>query len=576
MPTTSGWASRRSRSTTSAASASSAARRPGIPNTAWCPASRRPPARSDRASRPASAWRSRERWLADRYNRPGFELFDYDIYAVCGDGCLMEGVGAEAASLAGHLGLDHLCWIYDNNHITIEGSTGPDVHRGRRGAVHGLRLERAARRRRQRHRSASSTRSRVFQRDQGPADAHHPRQPHRLRLAQPAGHRGRARRAARRRGDPAHQARLRLAGGRDVPRARRRPRALRRRHRRARRRSASRVDGALRRLPIASTRRWRPRSIRCSGASCRRAGIATCRCSRPMPKGVAGREASGKVLNVLAQNVPWFLGGSADLGPSNKTTLTFAGRRRSPGRQPRRQEHALRHPRARDGRDHERPVAVEAAAVRRDLLHLQRLRAARDPALGADGAADGLRLHARRDGRRRGRPDPSAGRAPGLAARDSRPRHAAARRCQRSGRGVPLHHAAAPRAGGAGAVAPAAADARSQQVRVGRRRRPRRLRPGRPARRHARGDPDRHRQRGRAGGRGARAAPRRGRPLARRLDAVVGHLRAPAAGVPRQRAAAGGDGARRDRAGVGVRLGALRRHGPAGSSACRPSARRRR
>ena len=62
-------------------------------------------------------------WLAQRYNRPGFELFDYDVYAVCGDGCLMEGVGAEAASLAGHLGLDHLCWIYDNNRITIEGST---------------------------------------------------------------------------------------------------------------------------------------------------------------------------------------------------------------------------------------------------------------------------------------------------------------------------------------------------------------------------------------------------------------------------------------------------------------------
>ena len=64
-----------------------------------------------------------QKWLATRYNQPGFAIFDYRIYASCGDGCLMEGVGAEAASLAGHLGLDNLCWLYDNNHITIEGNT---------------------------------------------------------------------------------------------------------------------------------------------------------------------------------------------------------------------------------------------------------------------------------------------------------------------------------------------------------------------------------------------------------------------------------------------------------------------
>src|ERR1700756_4742264 len=63
------------------------------------------------------------KWLASRYNQSGFDIFDYDIYAVCGDGCLMEGVGSEAASLAGHLELDDLCWIYDNNHISIEGNT---------------------------------------------------------------------------------------------------------------------------------------------------------------------------------------------------------------------------------------------------------------------------------------------------------------------------------------------------------------------------------------------------------------------------------------------------------------------
>jgi transketolase len=63
------------------------------------------------------------RWLAQYFNRPGFTLFDYGVYALCGDGCMMEGVSSEAASLAGHLRLGNLCWIYDSNHITIEGNT---------------------------------------------------------------------------------------------------------------------------------------------------------------------------------------------------------------------------------------------------------------------------------------------------------------------------------------------------------------------------------------------------------------------------------------------------------------------
>ncbi|MFQ5459750.1 MAG: transketolase family protein [Anaerolineae bacterium] len=63
------------------------------------------------------------RWLAARYNRPGFAVFDFDVYALAGDGDMMEGVASEAASVAGHLGLSNLCWVYDSNRITIEGAT---------------------------------------------------------------------------------------------------------------------------------------------------------------------------------------------------------------------------------------------------------------------------------------------------------------------------------------------------------------------------------------------------------------------------------------------------------------------
>jgi transketolase len=64
-----------------------------------------------------------ERWLESYFNKPDYELFSYNVYAFCGDGDMMEGVSGEAASLAGHLKLSNLCWIYDNNRITIEGKT---------------------------------------------------------------------------------------------------------------------------------------------------------------------------------------------------------------------------------------------------------------------------------------------------------------------------------------------------------------------------------------------------------------------------------------------------------------------
>jgi transketolase len=62
-------------------------------------------------------------WLAAYFNKPRFEIFDYNVYVICGDGDMMEGISGEAASLAGHHKLSNLCWLYDNNHITIEGNT---------------------------------------------------------------------------------------------------------------------------------------------------------------------------------------------------------------------------------------------------------------------------------------------------------------------------------------------------------------------------------------------------------------------------------------------------------------------
>ncbi len=263
------------------------------------------------------------KWLANRYNRPGIELFDYDIYTVCGDGCLMEGVGSEAASLAGHLGLDNLCWVYDNNHITIEGRTDITFTEDVAARFLAYRwnvlrvgdandLERIA--------DALA----IFRRTRDRPtlivlDSHIGYgSPHKIDTA--ATHGGplgeeEVRLTKRAYGWP-EDARFLVpdgvreqfgAGiGRRGAEARARWEALFAEYRKQFPGLATEIDQMQRReLPAG----W-DRDLPSFAAD---------------PKGIAGRDASGEVLNVLARNIPWFLGGAADLGPSTKTTLRFTG-----------------------------------------------------------------------------------------------------------------------------------------------------------------------------------------------------------------------------------------------------------
>ena len=140
------------------------------------------------------------RWLAQHFNRPDFTMFDYDVYAVCGDGDMMEGVASEAASFAGHQMLGNLCWIYDSNRITIEGHTdlafSDDV--AARFLAYGWNVQRVG--------DANDTERlaqahRDLQANRRCADPDHRRQPYRLWRPAQARHQRGPRRAARRRGN---------------------------------------------------------------------------------------------------------------------------------------------------------------------------------------------------------------------------------------------------------------------------------------------------------------------------------------------------------------------------------------
>ncbi len=263
-----------------------------------------------------------EAWLANRYNRPDFAIFDYNVYAVCGDGCMMEGVASEAASLAGHLGLDNLCWIYDNNHVTIEGNTrlaftediaarflGYGWNVLRVGDANDVdRIEHALS---------------VFRTTKGRPtfiilDSH---------IGYGAPHKQDTSAAH---GEPLGEEEVRLTK-RDYgwPED-----------------AKFLVPGAVREHFAAGIgaqgarayARWVELFASYRSQYPERATEIDMMQRRELPagwssqlpefpadaKGIAGRDASGKVLNALGQRIPWLVGGSADLAPSNKTRLTFA------------------------------------------------------------------------------------------------------------------------------------------------------------------------------------------------------------------------------------------------------------
>ena len=352
-----------------------------------------------------------------------------------GDGCMMEGISGEAASLAGHLQLDNLCWIYDNNRITIEGHTklafSEDV--ATRFIGYGWNVTRVG----DANDLAMLDRAfDTFKSHDGPADPDHRGQPHRLRRSHQAGHPRRPRRAARRRGDQARQAVLRLAGGREVPRPGGRARAFRPGIGARGAKLRERVDVALR---GATRRRIPPKPTRCTACSTASSPRAGTRSIPTFPADAKGARRARRVRQGAERGRPKHPLAHRRLRRPHALHQDAAhvrGRRRFRGRELRRPQLPLRHPRARDGRGPERAEPLQGAALRLRLPHLQRLRAARDPAGRDHGDPGHLRLHPRLDRRGRGRTDAPAGRAPAVAARDSGPGDDPARRRQRGGGGL--------------------------------------------------------------------------------------------------------------------------------------------
>jgi transketolase len=263
------------------------------------------------------------KWLAARYNRPGFELFNGDVYAQCGDGCMMEGISNEAASLAGHLQLDNLCWIYDNNHVTIEGHTDITFHDdvASRFLSYGWNVERVGDandldmldRALGTFKKTSDRPSLII------VDSHIGYgSPH--RQDSPAAH-----------GEPLGEEEIRLTKrGYGWPEDARFlvqegvrehfAEGIIKRGRELRTRWESDFKKYKQEFPSLADEVERMQRRELPDA-----WDAELPVFPADPKGLASRDSSSQVQNAIAKRVPWLVGGSADLTPSTRTRLTFDG-----------------------------------------------------------------------------------------------------------------------------------------------------------------------------------------------------------------------------------------------------------
>jgi transketolase len=264
------------------------------------------------------------RWMAEYFNRPGFDLINYDVYALAGDGCMMEGISSEAASLAGHLELSNLCWIYDSNRITIEGSTdlafGEDVgarfeayawnviHVNDANDLGALDSAFSAFKATDDRPTLIVVKSHIAYGAPTKQDTH---DAHGAPL-----------------GDEEIEATKRNYGWPEdarflVPDGVRENFAggVGARGREVRDAWMETFENYQAQFPeLADHLQKMQHRMLPDGWD---GDIPTFPAD---PKGVATRASSGKVLNAIAQNVPWLMGGSADLAPSTKTLLTFEGR----------------------------------------------------------------------------------------------------------------------------------------------------------------------------------------------------------------------------------------------------------